>query len=122
MSDELEQQNLIRLGLARMAIPTWRNNSGVLRDITGRPVRYGLANDSKSTNQVIKSGDLIGIGPGGRFLSIEVKPTGWSYTGRGREVAQNNWRELVQSRGGLALFATCFDEVKEWLQSEAMVR
>lgn len=106
----------IRLGLARdFRAPTWRNNVGVLLDATGRPVRYGLANDSQALNRGLKSADLIGIGPGGRFLSIEAKREGWTYRGTGREKAQAAWRDLVLHHGGLALIATSYEEVRECL-------
>lgn len=115
MTCEADVQASIRLGLARdFRIPTWRNNCGVLLDVTGRPVRYGLANDSPAMSKKIKSGDLIGTGLtiGGRLLSIEVKPEGWRYTGRGREAAQAQWAELINREGGLAMFATSYEEVK----------
>ena len=76
----------------------WRNNVGVLVDATGRPLRYGLANDSKALNTVLKSGDLIGWDRVGRFVSIECKaPNGRVHP------AQENWRALVCATGGRAL-------------------
>lgn len=108
---EADNQARIRIEAAKVGMILWRNNSGVLLDATGRPVRYGLANDSPATNRVIKSGDLIGIAPNGQFVSIEVKPDGWTYSGRGREAAQDNWRRLVIRHGGTAIFATSWSEV-----------
>lgn len=68
-------------------------------------------------NKVIKSADLIGIRPVlitpghvglviGQFVSREIKPTGWKYTGKAREEAQLRWAELVAACGGDAAFAT----------------
>jgi hypothetical protein len=90
---------------------------GALLDARGVPVRYGLANESKTMNEVFKSGDLIGIRPVtiaqamvgtviGQFVSAEVKTSGWKYTGSGREKAQRNWIDLVRSLGGEASFVT----------------
>ncbi|HWI05787.1 MAG TPA: hypothetical protein VNT52_18415 [Acidimicrobiales bacterium] len=110
-------QSQIVLEAARKGVRLWRNNVGVLRDESGRPVRYGLANQSKQMNEIIKSGDLIGIRPVlvtpahvghviGQFVSREAKAPGWHYSGRDREVAQLNWANLICSMGGDAAFAT----------------
>ena len=60
---ETDVQASIRLEAAGKGIVLWRNNVGVLMDQRGRPVRYGLANDSERVNSVTKSSDLIGIKP-----------------------------------------------------------
>lgn len=85
----------------------WRNNSGVLPDRNGRPVRYGLANDSAALNARIKSSDLIGLDDAGRFVAIECKAEGWKLT-PGDERGQAQWRfiQLVQANGGRAGFVT----------------
>lgn len=94
----------------------FRNNNGALNDKTGRPVRFGLANDSKARNQIIKSGDLIGIDsrpitlaevgrPRGRFVSRECKPPGWTFgQDPEREGPQLAWAQLILSCGGDAAF------------------
>ena len=108
-------QAVVRLEAARKGLKMWRNNVGVLKDDTGRPVRYGLANDSPALNKVVKSGDLIGIRPVlithehvghtiGQFVSRECKRVGWQYCGTEREVAQLNWARLVIANGGDAKF------------------
>lgn len=107
--------NAVRLEASRKGMRLWRNNVGVLEDVNGRPVRYGLANDSPALNKVCKSGDLIGIRPVlvgpqhvgetiGRFVSIECKAEGWRFTGTPREEAQQAWARLVVSLGGEARF------------------
>lgn len=108
--------NAIRIEASQKGMRLWRNNVGVLTDDTGRPVRFGLANDSPALNKKIKSHDLIGIDnspialadvgqPRGRFLSVECKEEGWHFTGTPREEAQQRWAEVVISLGGRALFA-----------------
>lgn len=110
-------QNAIRLEASQKGILLFRNNVGALLDESGRPVRYGLANDSKAMNQVLKSADLIGVRPVtitpahlgqtiGQFVSREVKAPGWTFTGAGREAAQMAWVKLITSVGGDACFAT----------------
>lgn len=107
----------VRLEASRKGLLLFRNNVGVLPDATGRPVRYGLANESPEQNRVLKSGDLIGIRPVlieprhvghtlGQFVSREVKRVGWVYTGKGREAAQMAWVRAIVARGGDACFCT----------------
>ncbi len=110
-------QSVVRLEASEKGVKLFRNNVGVLEDKTGRPVRYGLGNDSPKMNEVIKSGDLIGlksviITPAmighrfGQFVSVECKSPGWQFTGTSREKAQLAWANLVNSMGGMACFAT----------------
>lgn len=115
-TSEAAVQAQVRLEATEKGVKLWRNNVGALPDESGRLVRYGLANDSKELNKVIKSGDLIGwrsvlITPpmvGSRiaqFVSRECKEFGWRYTGKGREPAQLKWAELIIAAGGDAAFA-----------------
>lgn len=110
-------QSLVRLEAPRAGVYLFRNNLGAMPDANGRYVRFGLGNDSAKLNEVLKSGDLIGwrpftVTPGhvgrtvAQFLSREVKPVGWTYSGTPREVAQLNWANLVNAHGGDAKFAT----------------
>jgi len=107
----------IRLNASKIGVRLWVNNVGVLFNEGGRPVRYGLANDSKGLNSQLKSSDLIGITPCritpqdvgrmvGIFTSVEVKRPGWKYTGEGRETPQLGWINLIVSLGGIAAFST----------------
>lgn len=115
--NEATVQSLVRLEAARKGCRLWRNNVGVLQDATGRPVRYGLANDSKQVNEVLKSADLIGwrkvlIEPQhvgsviAQFVSRECKESTWRYAGSKREMAQLNWINLVTADGGDGKFCT----------------
>ncbi len=109
MKKELPGQSQIVIKAFQMGHALWRNNSGVA-DFNDRPVRFGLGNDSAKTNKTWKSGDLVGIGWGGRFLMVEVKREGWVFTGTEREVAQANAINDVNRRGGIAFFCTSPDE------------
>jgi len=93
----------------------WRNNVGVLFDESGRPVRYGLVNESSKINKTIKSSDLIGITPHivtpadvgktlGIFTAEEVKEGDWKFSGNEHEMAQLNFLLIVLSMGGIAKF------------------
>jgi hypothetical protein len=110
-------QSMVRMEASQKGIKLFRNNVGALKDERGRLVRYGLGNDSPQMNDVIKSGDLIGIRPlliqpchvghtVGQFVSREIKEPGWQFTGQGREAAQLAWANLINSCGGDAGFAT----------------
>lgn len=107
-------QSLVRLEAARHGKYLWRNNSGVLLDKTGRPVRYGLGNDSSQVNAVLKSADLVGIEKVlikpehvgtiiGRFVSRECKAPGWRFNPKdARDCAQLRWATLINANGGNA--------------------
>lgn len=83
-------QTRIRLAVGSMPdVRLWRNNTGVLKDSRGVPIRFGLA---------VGSADLIGLlAPTGRLISLEVK------TARGKTTqAQDDWADIVRSMGGFA--------------------
>ena len=101
-----------------------RNNSGVLPNPkTGRPIRFGLGNESPAINKVMKSSDHIGWTPvvitpqmvGSTiavFTALEAKPVGFKiraeYREGSREKAQDHFMQLVFTAGGIAGF--CWDE------------
>jgi len=116
-TSEAAVQAAVRLEAARKGVRLFRNNVGALVDSRGVPVRYGLANESKQVNEVMKSADLIGWRPlliepwhvgtvVAQFVSREVKAVGWHYTGADREPAQLAWAQLVTAGGGDAAFCT----------------
>lgn len=109
-------QAQIRLEAAQKGVRLFRNNVGVLKDETGRPVRFGLANDSAEVNRRIKSSDLIGwrrllIVPEmvgtvvAQFVARECKRPGWKYSGDARELAQERFLHLAATDGADAAFA-----------------
>lgn len=112
---EAAVQSDVRLEAAAKGIHLFRNNVGVLPDKDGRPVRYGLANDSSRLNKIIKSADLIGwrrvrieqshVGSViAQFVSRECKRGDWKYSGNDHEVAQLAWIKLINANGGDAQF------------------
>lgn len=117
-SGEARAQQEARLRASRGGARLWRNNVGAWRDPeAGTLVRYGLCNESKAMNEQFKSSDLIGITPVvvphtwvgytvGIFTAIEMKEPGWKWSGKGREVAQRRYIDLVQSLGGYGYFST----------------
>jgi hypothetical protein len=110
-------QSLVKLRASQEGVIVTRNNVGALipKD-SKRPIRFGLWNESEEMNEVIKSGDLVGI----RKLLIEphhvgtyvaqwwmreCKEPGWYYTGEGREPAQKACIDMVNAAGGDAAFS-----------------
>lgn len=118
-------QDSIRVALSTEGISNWRNNSGVLPNHVGTPVRFGLGNESKKINKVSKSSDLIGIVPMlieqrhvgttvGVFLAVECKKEIFQFNPNNeKDVAQLNFINHVNSRGGIGGF--CRNEA-EFLQ------
>lgn len=117
MTAETTLQAALRAEAARLGVYLWRNNSGVLPDVRGVPVRFGLGNDSQRINAVLKSSDLIGIGHGGRFVAIECKAPGWRGPRTERERAQRNFIDLVRRQGGIGAFVTSIEELRECFKS-----
>lgn len=97
-SDELAVQNAIRLEHGAGPARLWRNNTGALKDSTGRLVRYGLCPGSSDLiglrTRIITEADL-----GYRFaqfVAIEVKD-------QGRLTEQQRaFLAMVTQAGGLA--------------------
>ena len=97
--NEISIQNEIRLALSKAGILSFRNNTGALKDKTGRLVIYGLCPGSS---------DVIGINPVkitpamvgeviGQFVAIEVK------TKRGKpSEKQLNFIDAINKKGGKA--------------------
>ncbi len=117
MKPESVVQDEIRLEAGRRNVLIMRNNTGACEDAkTGRIIRYGLMNDSAGLNRKIKSTDLIGITPGGRFVAIEAKREGWTFRKSDtRAVAQRTFIGLVRERGGVAGFAASVQDFVDLL-------
>lgn len=116
-SSETDTQQRLILGAACEGWHLTRNNVGAGVDAAGRPVRFGLWNESKRVNEHLKSSDLIGIrrrqilpehvgGFIGQFVAREVKRPGWVYAGTPRERAQRAFLEMIAAQGGDAKFTT----------------
>ena len=101
-----------------------RNNKGVLPDLTGRSVRFGLFNETEKRGKRIRSWDVVGFRKRyitvemvqaaggvlliGQFVGREIKEPGW-YFGKGdeeHETAQLRCTELALSYGCDVGFAT----------------
>jgi|WetSurMetagenome_2_1015567.scaffolds.fasta_scaffold62105_2 hypothetical protein len=88
----------IRVALSTVpGLLLWRNNTGMLRDRNGTPVRYGLA---------VGSSDLIGI-LNGRFIALEVKRPG-----QNARSSQEYWMLQVRASGGFAAVVHSVDEAR----------
>lgn len=70
----------------------WRQNSGVLRDHKGRPVKFGVPGCA----------DISGIWIDGRRLECEVKAAGDKLS-----PAQINWAKMIRECHGI--FVECRD-------------
>jgi hypothetical protein len=88
--------NEVLIALSAAGCIVWRNNTGVLKDSTGRPVKFGLCPGSS---------DVIGIAPNGSFLAVEVK----SKTGR-VSPKQQTFIDAVNRSGGIAGVARSSEE------------
>jgi hypothetical protein len=89
LTTEKEIQDEIRLALSDLGCLIFRNNSGIATYENGTKVRYGVGGPGGS--------DLIGIGPNGRIICIEVKSS------KGRLTAdQENFLRVVREHGGIA--------------------
>ena len=99
---EQDIQRLIMLALSEAGCLIWRNNTGVLKNAAGIPIKFGLC---------VGSSDLIGIAPGGRFLAVEIKtPTGKATP------EQMRFIEAVRARGGIAGIARSPEEALDLLR------
>lgn len=114
---EMAILQLVKLEASKKGARLWRNNRGATYTQEGNFIRFGLANESKQVNKIIKSSDLIGIKPIkigkkhlgntiGCFLSREIKAKNWKYKNTEHEQAQLNWINLINALGGDAAFAT----------------
>lgn len=112
LKSEDEVMQLIRIEAAVWGIVLMRNNSGVLKNERGTPIRFGLMNESKKQNATIKSSDLLGpMPPNGRLICVEVKEEGWQFNPKNeREVAQLNFINFMKSKGAVAGFCSSVED------------
>jgi hypothetical protein len=111
-SDEAKVQNDIRIACGAGPARLWRNNTGALKDATGRLVRYGLcpgSSDLIGLRQVTITPDMVGQTIA-QFVAIEVKD-------RGRLTEQQQaFITMVQQAGGLAGVARSPEEARAILR------
>ena len=112
MPSEQTIQQHIRLACSIGSCRLFRNNTGTLRDINGRPVTFGLCKGSADligwTTRTITSemvGQQIAV-----FTSIEVK----SSSGRVKP-EQQQWLNAVLAAGGIAGIARSVGEAMDLL-------
>ena len=116
-TSEADTQERIRVRAVELNCTLWRNNSGVLNDRKGRPVRYGLGNSSSRLNKNFKSADLIGIGPGGIFMAVECKRPAWKAPENDREKAQWAFLLDVVTKGGIGFFVTSVEDFERRMKA-----
>lgn len=112
---ESATSSYVRLAAAQMGDTLWRNNSGMLFNEHGTPVRYGLGSFTPKDKK--KSSDFIGITPKfitpqmvgtvlGVFTAVEMKAEGWKfYHSDETALHQRNFHDIVRANGGYAGFA-----------------
>ena len=90
----------IRLALGKRSdVLMFRNNTGALKDINGRLVRFGLGPGSSDLIGFVVRGGLC------LFCAIEVKAPGGA-----RSPAQARFIQIVRDAGGLAGFAESVED------------
>ena len=99
MTSEANIQNEIWIALSKAGCLLWRNNTGVLKDKTGRPIKFGLCKGGS---------DLIGIAPDGRFLGVEVK----TKTGRIRPEQETFIAAVLRAGGRAGVARSVSDAMK----------
>lgn len=112
MSSEQAIQQEIRLALGHGAMRLFRNNTGALRDESGRLVRFGLCEGSSDLiglRRVEVTEELLGQMVG-QFVALEVK------TARGRVTEQQErFLAMVRQMGGVAEVVRSVEEAKRLL-------
>jgi len=94
--NETNYRNQLQVELSKAGIKVFRNVVSLLYARDGTPVKVGLTGQA----------DLLGIAPGGRYISVETK----SRTGRIRP-EQQAWADMINKMGGIAIFARPGEDV-----------
>jgi len=113
MPSEQTIQQHIRLACSIGTCRLFRNNTGTLRDINGRPVSFGLCKGSADLigwRSVTITPEMVGQQIA-VFTSIEVK----SSSGRVKP-EQQQWLNTVQAAGGIAGVARSVEEAMDLLR------
>lgn len=107
-SNEAAVQNRIRLALSRGATRLFRNNTGALKDATGRLVHFGLCKGSSDLigwKTVTITPDMVGQSVA-IFCAIEIKDKGKATP------LQRRFVTVVQEAGGMAGVARSIEEAQ----------
>ena len=113
MTSEQTIQQHIRIACSIGTCRLFRNNTGTLRDINGRPVTFGLCKGSADLigwRSVTITPEMVGQQVA-VFTSIEVK----SSSGRVKP-EQQQWLNAVQAAGGIAGVARSVGEAMDLLR------
>ena len=96
--------NEVTLTLSELGALAWKNNTGVLRDVTNRPVRYGC----------VGSPDVVACLKG-RFVGVECK------VGKDRQrPEQRAFAAATDRASGLYILARSVDDVVNTLRLEGL--
>lgn len=124
---EAEVQAQVQAEAVSFRCQLMRNNSGAMKDMTGRVIRFGLGNVSKKHHDQIKSSDLIGFTEvlvtqdmvGQRiavFTAVECKAGDWVRNPKDKhENAQETFLNWIRARGGFAGFASKWTNLQDIL-------
>ena len=124
LSGEMAVQQQIRAEAPALGGILGRNNRGAYLDDRGVEVRYGWLNDSKKVNNVLKTGDLLGITevvdpisriPYGVFTMPEIKAPGYGGPRTKHDQAQARAIMLVRKYHGIAGFASDVEHYRKMI-------
>jgi hypothetical protein len=107
-SNEAAVQNRIRLALSRGATRLFRNNTGALKDATGRLVHFGLCKGSSDLigwKSVVVTPEMVGQTVA-VFCALEIKDKGKA------TVLQRHFISVVNEAGGVAGVARSVEEAQ----------
>ena len=111
---ESNTQKLVMLAMSDEGALVWRNNTGVLRNEAGIPIRFGLCKGSSDLiciTPVVVTQDMVGSTIG-VFTAVEVK------TLKGRvSPEQQTFIDAVNKAGGIAGVARSVEDALELLGS-----
>jgi len=106
---EADVMNAVLKWLALHRIPHWRVNSGGLKDIHGRLVRFG----AKGMSDI----HAIGPAPEGKTIWIECKrPRGGVVS-----AAQKEFLDCVNRRGGIGIIVTSIESLEQQLREAEII-
>jgi hypothetical protein len=97
---------LIDEALSVYGIFHFRNNTGAIKTARGGFVRFGSPG----------AAEFLGICPGGRFLSVEVKRPGGRLSPE-----QKTWLDAVNNEGGVAIWVDGVESLEQQLRERGVL-